>query len=283
MLTTEQKVLMLRTVPIFSSTPDRVLARVAQILIEEAKSAGEVIVEKGDIGTCMYIVLEGQVRVHEGARTLNQLGQGEVFGEMAVLDSAPRSASVTAVKPTRLFRLDQEPLYILMAEHVEVARGIIRVLADHLRARVTDLSQVHDRKEEVEKELEIGRQIQSGFLPDNLPQPPGWEVAGSFRPAREVAGDFYDAFPLANGRMLGIIMADVFGKGVGAALFMALFRSLLRAYAELNFSPGLPKMVTGGLLAETVDGGPERGRQTSTYAPPLTGTALADAVIQTVA
>ena len=55
---------------------------------------------------------------------------------------------------------------------------------------------------------------------------------------------------------------------------MALVRSLLRAYAELNFSPGLPKMVTGGLLPGDAGESPERGRQTSTYAPPLTGTVV---------
>src|SRR5438477_1974635 len=283
MLTPEQKVQILKMVPIFANTRDEVLARVAKILSEEEREPGDVIVRKGDIGTCMYIVLDGLVRVHDGPRTLNELGEGEVFGEMAVLDSAPRSASITALRPTHLFRLDQEPLYMLMSEHVEVARGIIRVLADHLRARVSDLSQVHDRKEEVERELEIGRQIQAGFLPESLPQPPGWEVAGCIHPAWEVAGGLYDAFPLSNGRMLGVVMADVCGKGVGAALFMALVRSLLRAYAELNFSPGLPKMVTGGLLPGDADDGPERGRQTTTYAPPLTGTALSDAVIQTVA
>jgi phosphoserine phosphatase RsbU/P len=80
----------------------------------------------------------------------------------------------------------------------------------------------------LERELEIGREIQAGFLPQTIPQPPGWEIAAVFRPAREVAGDFYDVFELENSR-LGLLIGDVTDKGVGAALFMALFRSLLRA------------------------------------------------------
>jgi serine phosphatase RsbU (regulator of sigma subunit) len=83
----------------------------------------------------------------------------------------------------------------------------------------------------LERELEIGREIQSSFLPPTLPQPPGWEIAVHFRAARQVAGDFYDAFPLDDEGGIGLVVADVCDKGVGAALFMALIRTLLRALA----------------------------------------------------
>jgi sigma-B regulation protein RsbU (phosphoserine phosphatase) len=84
-----------------------------------------------------------------------------------------------------------------------------------------------------EHDLQIGRQIQVDFLPDEcqLPQPAGWELGARFQPAREVAGDFYDAFSLTHDK-IGIVIADVCDKGVGAALFMSLSRSLLRAFAE---------------------------------------------------
>ncbi len=83
-----------------------------------------------------------------------------------------------------------------------------------------------------ERELEIGREIQLGFLPESLPAPDGWRLDVRYRPARTVAGDFYDAFELVNRRRLGLVVADVCDKGVGAALFMALIRSLLRHTAE---------------------------------------------------
>jgi serine phosphatase RsbU (regulator of sigma subunit) len=82
--------------------------------------------------------------------------------------------------------------------------------------------------ETLERELEIGREIQAGFLPSEIPQPEGWEISAFFKPAREVAGDFYDVFEVEGGR-LGLLLGDVTDKGVGAALYMALFRSLLRA------------------------------------------------------
>jgi sigma-B regulation protein RsbU (phosphoserine phosphatase) len=114
-----------------------------------------------------------------------------------------------------------------------------------LRARVgatLEKKRLRDRERlwarSLERELEIGREIQQSFLPEELPQPAGWEIAATFRPARQVAGDFYDAFPLAGGSRIGLVVADVCDKGVGAALFMALFRSLLRAFTERAFAAG---------------------------------------------
>jgi serine phosphatase RsbU (regulator of sigma subunit) len=97
----------------------------------------------------------------------------------------------------------------------------------------------------LERELEIGRQIQAGFLPEALPQPPGWEIAAHFQAAREVAGDFYDAFPLARGEKVGLVLGDVCGKGVGAALFMTLFRSLIRVSAMTYFVGTAPVAAPG--------------------------------------
>lgn len=85
---------------------------------------------------------------------------------------------------------------------------------------------------ERERDHSIAHQIQAGFLPEVLPTPHGWDLASRFRPARQPAGDFYDGFELVNGRRLAFVVADVSDKGVGAALFMALIRTLLRHTAE---------------------------------------------------
>ena len=87
----------------------------------------------------------------------------------------------------------------------------------------------------LEQDMKTGREIQAGFLPLNLPQLPGYQTAGLLDPAREVAGDFYDIFNLADEGRLALIIGDVCDKGVGAALFMALFRSLLHAFAEQHY------------------------------------------------
>jgi sigma-B regulation protein RsbU (phosphoserine phosphatase) len=84
------------------------------------------------------------------------------------------------------------------------------------------------------RELQIGRDIQASFFPDALPQPPGWELAACFHAAREVAGDFYDAFTLPFDK-IALVIADVCDKGVVAALFMALLRSLLRSTIQQHY------------------------------------------------
>jgi len=84
----------------------------------------------------------------------------------------------------------------------------------------------------LERELEIGRHIQAEFLPSELPQPEGWEIAAFFEAARQVSGDFYDAFTLASDGKIGLLVGDVSDKGVGAALYMTLFRTLLRVAAS---------------------------------------------------
>jgi sigma-B regulation protein RsbU (phosphoserine phosphatase) len=72
--------------------------------------------------------------------------------------------------------------------------------------------------------------MQANFLPTQLLRRPGWEITTFFKPARQVAGDFYDVFELPGDR-IGLVVADVCDKGVGAALFMALFRSLIRIFS----------------------------------------------------
>ncbi len=89
-------------------------------------------------------------------------------------------------------------------------------------------------KQSAENELEIARKIQISFLPASLPKVEGWDVDVRFESAREVAGDFYDVFPVSNGTRLGFVVADVCDKGVGAALYMAIFRTMIRAFAGVN-------------------------------------------------
>lgn len=107
-----------------------------------------------------------------------------------------------------------------------------------LRARVeTSLQKKHLRDKEraymqaIKQELELARRTQADFLPAHLPRIGGWHIAHLFHPAREVAGDFYDAFRLPDNQV-ALVIADVCDKGVGAALFMVLVRSLIRAFAE---------------------------------------------------
>ena len=91
-------------------------------------------------------------------------------------------------------------------------------------------AEVENFSKALNAELEKGKKIQRDFLPTEIPQIPGWEISTCFHPARQVSGDFYDAFILP-GNYVGIVIADVCDKGVGSALYMALFRSLMRVFS----------------------------------------------------
>jgi serine phosphatase RsbU (regulator of sigma subunit) len=135
-------------------------------------------------------------------------------------------------------------------------RQMYRQISDAINERkkaeealLESFQQVEAYSQVLNNELEKGRQMQINFLPNQLLQMPGWETAAFFKPARQVAGDFYDIFQLPGGS-IGFVVADVCDKGVGAALFMALFRSLIRVFSGQTSLNGLPLTCGETLLDE---------------------------------
>lgn len=133
MLLTIERVIILKSAEVFASMPDYVLAYIASIIEEVFIQKGETFIKKGDIGNCMYLIVDGSVLVHDGEREISKLGKGQPVGELAVLDPEPRSASVKAIQDTHLFRLEKEAFDEVMADQPEIARGVIRVLCQRLR------------------------------------------------------------------------------------------------------------------------------------------------------
>lgn len=138
MLSVIEKVLILKTVSFFAQTPDHTLAEVAGLLVEAEFKAGERLFSKDEAGTCLYIIVSGRVRVHDGEQLLRYRSERDIVGEMAVLDTEPRTADVTIEEDALLLRLDQRTLYELMADHVEVAQGIIRFLLQRMRVIIRE-------------------------------------------------------------------------------------------------------------------------------------------------
>ena len=136
----DERIALLRRIRFFGGAPDTALTMVAQAFVQVDLVAGTPLFYKGDVGDSLYVIIAGRVRVHDGDLVYNDLGPGDVVGEMAVLDAEPRSASVTALENSSLLCLGQEPLYELIGSHVGVARGVIGVLCRQLRDRVSDLA-----------------------------------------------------------------------------------------------------------------------------------------------
>jgi len=143
-----------------------------------------------------------------------------------------------------------------LGEVIGAFRQMYRQISDAINKRrqaeealQVSFEQVEAYSQVLNNELEKGRQMQVNFLPGQLLQLPGWETAAYFKPARQVAGDFYDLFKLPGGS-IGFVVADVCDKGVGAALFMALFRSLIRIFSGQTSLNGLPLTCSDALLDE---------------------------------
>jgi CRP/FNR family cyclic AMP-dependent transcriptional regulator len=145
MFSTIEKVIALKTTGVFAEIPDRILAEVAELCEEVQISEGATVFQKGELGKSLYVIVAGRVRVHDEDQTFEFLNGGQVFGEMALLDPEPRSASITAMEDTQLMRLDQEPFYELLEEQGELARGMIKLLTRRLRARMQDLNELRLR------------------------------------------------------------------------------------------------------------------------------------------
>lgn len=171
----------------------------------------------------------GQVELDSpGLRKLRQSGaeiivplisQGELIG---LLNLGPRRSQ-------QAYSLDDRRLLNTLAAQAAPAVRVAQLVKQH-QAEAS-------ARERMEQELRVARVIQQTLLPRTLPAPPGWQIAAHWQPARAVSGDFYDFIPYPGDR-LGVVIADVTDKGVPAALVMATTRSILRAAAEQQQSPG---------------------------------------------
>jgi len=128
-----EKVLVLKSLNLFKDTPENILADLAPLMKEMEYEQGTEIFKEGETGDCMYIIQQGNIKIHKGNTTLAILKEKEVFGELSLLDADTRSASATADTDCVLYKIDQEPFYELMDERPEVAKGFIKILCQRLR------------------------------------------------------------------------------------------------------------------------------------------------------
>ena len=169
--------------------------------------------------------------------------QGEVMGALLVEepDTHPDEDSASSVSNLRL-----------RSKRLEITTGIsqqaaLAVQNDQLKGEMVE-------RERLEREMQLARQIQRTFLPQEMPRLPGWEINVWWRTAREVGGDFYDLFSLPGNR-LGLVIADVSDKGMSAALFMVLVRALLHASIKDTTSPAEVMERVNELLVPDAVGG----------------------------
>lgn len=246
----------LREVPIFDGFTDPDLERLATELAERYLTAGEELFHQGDGGLETFVILDGALEVityvDDAEIQLEVRLTGEIIGEMAPIDNSPRSATVRAVRDSIVAVFNLQQFYTLLLSDSTLAvemlkRGTSRLrstsqqMITGLELKNAELFQAYEdlkaAQEElihlnrIQEELAVARRIQKFFLPREIPQPQGWQVAAFNRGAQAIGGDFFDCIDLP-GERVGIVVADACGKGVPAALFVALTRSLLRAASQ---------------------------------------------------
>ncbi len=250
-------------ISLFADLPADARDELTAILRLATLPAGAILFREGDRGDTVCLVLDGQVEIIKAIdtgeeRLIRLQGPGALLGEMALLDpDGLRTATVRALTDLRLAVMAQADFDTLMARRPSLALDLVRTLALRLRdadnATIRDLreknrqleeaylelEEAHEQiveKEKLELELQLAREMQENILPREMPRLHGYDFAALMAPARAVGGDFFDFIPLDGGN-LGIVVADVSDKGMPAAIFMGLTRSLVRAEASRGVFP----------------------------------------------
>lgn len=133
MLTSVDRLLFVRGVPIFKELRDDFLVRLASIMDELSFPPRHTIFTEGQEGRSLYILVSGRVRVHNGSQELARLEKGACFGEMSLFDAEPRSASITTLESCECLMLTQQQLYEAIDETPGIAVNIIRLLSRRIR------------------------------------------------------------------------------------------------------------------------------------------------------
>ena len=141
-----EKTKLLKSVDLFKNIQGDVLKRIAQNAEEERPLADTVLFKEGDFGDSMYVIVDGNVKIHKGDQHIVSLGKGTCLGEMALLDQEPRSADVTTEEDSTLLKISQDGFYELMSGNSEIMQQIIKLLSGRIRDTNEKLQELQAQK-----------------------------------------------------------------------------------------------------------------------------------------
>ena len=133
MLTVVEKVIFLQNVDVFDGIPTELLSYLAAIAEEESFDAGDVVFEIDEVSDALYVVLEGEVRLHRGDEEIAVSTDNEAFGTWALFDDQPRVVTATATKDTKALRVDRDDFLELLADHVQITERVLKTIVTRLR------------------------------------------------------------------------------------------------------------------------------------------------------
>ena len=147
MLTRVERVLALKNIELFHDIPGEVLADIAALLEEETFEKGQYIVNEGDLGKELFMIVKGEVEVVAGGNVVAVMKDGAGFGEMALIDNQPRSADIIARNDVLVLKMESDDFLEILKQRDEVALGVIRVLTGRIRELNAKLAEKAGRKE----------------------------------------------------------------------------------------------------------------------------------------
>ena len=146
MLTRVERVLALKNIELFHDIPGEVLADIAALLEEETFEKGQYIVNEGDLGKELFMIVKGEVEVVVGGNVVSVMKEGAGFGEMALIDSQPRSADIIARNDVLVLKMESDDFLEILKQRDEVALGVIRVLTGRIRELNAKLAEKSGKK-----------------------------------------------------------------------------------------------------------------------------------------
>ncbi|MEA2676807.1 MAG: family transcriptional regulator, cyclic receptor protein [Chloroflexota bacterium] len=132
-LSTQDKASALAGVPLFAGISAESMERLAAVTGEQEFTEGQFVARQGQVGTGLYVILSGSVKVLRGSDELVRLGKGEFFGELSVIDQHPRNASVQAAEPTEVLALASWDLLSLLESDPQLSLNMIKGLVTRIR------------------------------------------------------------------------------------------------------------------------------------------------------
>ncbi|MCJ7611210.1 MAG: SpoIIE family protein phosphatase, partial [Candidatus Aminicenantes bacterium] len=203
-------------------------------MTRETYKKGDVLFKAGDAADKMYYIAHGSLKLLEIGKLVTE---GAVIGEMGILSPFPaRTASAVCEEDLEAYTIGKEDVIRLFKQDSALAFRLVHLC---IKRFIENLRAETEAKERIQSELRIARDIQLGMLPRIFPPFPDrtdFDIFALMEPAKEVGGDFYDFF-LIDDKRLCVVAGDVSGKGVPAALFMAICKTLLKTEALGGLPP----------------------------------------------
>jgi serine phosphatase RsbU (regulator of sigma subunit) len=235
----------LSKVPVFKSLSRSRLEKILPLLEEEIFPTETYIIKEGTVGDSMYILTEGSVRILKSVNSnqemiINHLYQDAYFGELALIDNLPRSASVVTNEKTILLRLRKKLLDNLLKDDPDIARIFYknclmdtftryRKITSDFSTSKHDLQEKSLTLEEISRDLSSAKKLQDFFINSKTLDHKAYPIEGLrqsfvYNPCQEIGGDFLNLVEVGH-QKYGIVIADVMGHGITAALATGAFKS----------------------------------------------------------